>query len=336
LSFERWKYVRDGLADLWEWWGDCAHLRPQVKTDRWRKSVIKPPFVEELIRWAAPLTAEENETLPLESSTSIDAHLGDALCQICAMVHFYVAVNEGLELVKPGVLEYVESEGMRKCQRLAKRDQIELVLFAPGSEGVKSRRINPTFKHYFTRINSAYGSPLREFPSRAILNGVCLTGADLSFTILGGVRLDSADLSGADLSDADLIGANLACANLADVELSHAHLVEANLAGANLSDANLSGASLSDANLDSTQLSGAILYNARLNDSRLERAYLREAIDLTLEQIESAWINEQTRLPEELEKVKPEILERQRLRTSNEMATFSPGAEAETPEIPIA
>ncbi|HEY8460743.1 MAG TPA: hypothetical protein VIM99_10205, partial [Blastocatellia bacterium] len=28
LSFDRWKYVRDGLADLWEWWCDCAHLRP--------------------------------------------------------------------------------------------------------------------------------------------------------------------------------------------------------------------------------------------------------------------------------------------------------------------
>jgi uncharacterized protein YjbI with pentapeptide repeats len=336
LGFERWKYVRDGLADLWEWWCDCAHLRPQIRADRWKKSFVEPPFVEELIRWAAPLTAEENEALPLESSTSIDAHLGDALCQICAMVHFYIAVSEGLVDIEPGALEYVESGGMRKCQRLAKRDQIELVLFAPGSEDVKSRRINPNFKHCFTRINSAYGSPLREFPSRAILNGVCLTGADLSFTILGGVRLDSADLSGVDLSDADLIGANLVGANLADVELSHAHLVEANLAGANLSDANLSGASLSDANLDSTQLSGAILYNARLNDSRLERAYLREAIDLTLEQIESAWINEQTRLPEDLEKVKPEILERQRLRTINEMATFSPGAEAETPEIPIA
>ena len=103
LSFERWKYVRDGLADLWEWWGDCAHMRPQVKTDRWKKSVIEPPFIEELIRWAAPLTAEENDALPLESPTSLDAHLGDAICQICAMVHFYIAVNEGLEQIESGL-----------------------------------------------------------------------------------------------------------------------------------------------------------------------------------------------------------------------------------------
>jgi hypothetical protein len=301
LSFERWKYARCGLADLWEWWCDCAHLRPQVKTDRWKKSVVEPPFVDELIRWAAPLTAEENEALPLETSTSIDAHLGDALCQICAMVHFYIAMNEGPERIEPVKLEYLKSDGNRKYQQLARRDQIELALFAPGGEDVKADRFNPNFKHYCARINSAFGSPLREFPSRAILNGVCLTGADLSFTILGKARLDYADLSGADLSDSDLIGANLT--------------------GANLSDANLSGASLSDANLDSTQLGGAILYNAHLNDSLLERAYLREAIDLTLEQIESASIAESTELPEELEQVKSEILERQRLREKgiNEM-----------------
>jgi hypothetical protein len=142
LSFERWKYVRDGLADLWEWWGDGAHMRPQVKTERWKKSIIEPPFVEELIRWAAPLTSEENEALPLESSTSMDAHLGDALCQICAMVHFYVAMNEGLDWIGSKRLEDIEYGRRRKCQRFAKRDQIEIVVFAPGGEGGKSRHFN--------------------------------------------------------------------------------------------------------------------------------------------------------------------------------------------------
>jgi hypothetical protein len=43
---------------------------------------------------------------------------------------------------------------------------------------------------------------------------------------------------------------------------------------------------------------------------------------LTREQIESAWIDERTALPEDLEKVKPGILERQRLRKEqiNEMS----------------
>jgi hypothetical protein len=288
LSFERWKYVRDGLADLWEWWCDCAHLRPQVKTERWKKSVIEPPFVEELIRWAAPLTAEENESLPLESATSMDAHLGDALCQICAMVHFYIAVNEGLERLEPGTLEYVKAGGKRKYQRLAKRHQIELVLFAPGGKDVKTGHYNPNFKHYCARINSAFGSPLREFPSRAILTGVYLTGADLSFSIIIDTRLTSANLSGANLS-------------------------RANLYRANLSGASLKSLFLDDVSRDGVTFYTTILSGANLREASLDGADLLYAFGLTREQVESAWIDEQTRLPEDLEKVKPEILERQRL-----------------------
>jgi hypothetical protein len=324
LGFERWKYVRDGLADLWEWWGDCAHLRPQVRTDRWKKSVIEPPFVEELIRWAAPLTAEENEALPLESTTSLDAHLGDALCQICAMVHFYIAVNDGLERIEPKKLEYLNPGGKRKCQQHARYDQIEFVLFAPGGEDGKPSHFNPTFRHYFARINSAFGSPLRGFPSRAILNGVHLTGAILSHADLSDVRLDSANLAGARLALSDLGGANLSRADLDGANLAGAHLSEAildtaTLYRANLGDASLHGANLSHASLDGANLTGASLYYARLDGATLSGADLSSAdlegaIGLTREQVESAWIDERTQLTEELEKVKSEILKQQRLR----------------------
>jgi len=334
LSIERWKYVRDGLADLWEWWCDCAHLRPQVKTDRWKKSIIEPPFAEELIRWAAPLTAEENEALPLESPTSMDAHLGDALCQICAMVHFYIAVNEGLERIEPKRFEYVKSDRTRKSQRLAKRDQIELVLFAPGGEGIKSIRVNPTFRHCFARINSAFGSPWREFPSRAILNGAHLADTNLYLSSLIAVRLDSANLSGADLSRSYLWHANLSCTNLNNANLHLASLVSANLSGASLVSANLADANLLSANFDSVNFTRARLDSADITGARLNGANLEEVIGLTREQIESAWIDERTRLPKELEKVKPEILERQRLREDqiNKITPLSPEAEAEAPE----
>jgi hypothetical protein len=313
LSFERWKYVRDGLADLWEWWCDCAHLRPQVKTDRWKKSVIEPPFVDELIRWAAPLTAEENEALPLESATSIDAHLGDALCQICAMAHFYIAVNEGLEQIEPGKLEYVESGRKRKYQRLAKYDQIELVLFSPGGEDIKPDGLNPLFKHYCARINSAFGSPLRQFPSRAILRGMHLARADLTTSSLISVRLNTADLFAAHLGRSYLHGANLSRANLNNASLHFSMLICANLSGASLNSADLFGASLNFANLSGANLSGANLSSVDLSGAVLSGAYVEGAIGLTREQIESAWIDERTALPEDLEKVKPAILERQRL-----------------------
>jgi dsDNA-binding SOS-regulon protein len=308
LSFKRWKYVRDGLADLWEWWGDCAHMRPQVKTDRWKKSIIEPPFVDELIRLAAPLTAELNETLPLEGATNMDAHLGDALCQICAMVHFYVALyiamNEGLEWLEPGKLEYVRSDRKRKCQRLAKHEQIELVLFAPSGEYGRSGHTNPAFKHYCARINSAFGSPLREFPSRALLYGVNLAHANLFVSNLIDARLNFANLS----------GVNLNCSNLARAKLARASLRNASLSHSNLNLANLSHASLVSASLDGASLNLASLDGANLSDASLNGADLSEAIGLTREQIESAWIDERTQLPEDLEKVKPEIPERQRLR----------------------
>jgi len=339
LRFERWKYVRDGLADLWEWWCDCAHLRPQVRTDRWKKSVIEPPFVEELIRWAAPLTAEENEALPLASATSIDAHLGDSLCQICAMVHFYIAVNEGLKDIEPGALEYVTSDKERKCQRHAKREQMELVLFAPGGENVKQEHFNPTFRHYFARINSAFGSPLREFPSRAILNGIHVAYTIFLLSNLEAVRLDYADLFGARLVGSNLFRANLSRANLNNANLSYADLVEARLDSANLDGADLNSANLSRAHLNSAYLFGARLDYARLDytnlySAALYHADLRKAIGLTREQIESAWIDEATLLPEDLEKVKSEILERQRLRIEqmNEMESLSPGAKVKEPE----
>src|SRR5262245_61541377 len=298
--------VRDGLADLWEWWCDCAHLRPQVKTDRWKKSVIEPPFVEELIRWAAPLTAEENEALPLESSTSLDAHMGDALCQICAMVHFYIAVNEGLEQIEPGTLEYLKSD--RECQRLAERDQIKLVLFAPGGEDNKGS-FNPTFRHYCARINSAFGSLLREFPSRAILDGVYLGSAALYLTTI---------------IDAHLAFANLCRANLEGSNLNGANLNGTDLIGANITFASLIGASFIGANFNSASLKGA----------NLEGAELRTAVGLTSWQIESAWINEWTTLPEDLLQAKPEILERQRWRWEQfkEISTPSLAREVVAPE----
>jgi uncharacterized protein YjbI with pentapeptide repeats len=337
LGFERWKYVRDGLADLWEWWCDCAHLRPQVKTDRWKKSVIEPPFVEELIRWAAPLTVEENEALPLESSTSIDAHLGDALCQICAMVHFHMAANEGLERIEPKQFEHVESGGKRKYQRHVKHDQIDFVLFAPGGENIKSGRFSPNFKHRCARINGAFGSPMREFPSRAILNGVYLADAALPFLTLIDANLDSANFSGALLNSANfhsaiLNGAIFNGAMLIGVNFEGANLSGANFSGANLSSANLTLVNFYSANLNQAILSyaafdGAVLDGANITDTILVEADLRNAIGLTREQIESAWIDETTRLTEELEKIKPEILKQQRLREEELIR------EAPTPEF---
>jgi len=164
----------------------------------------------------------------------------------------------------------------RKYQEIVKLryDQTEFVLFAPGAIAIDPGAGNPTFKHHLARINSAFGSPLREFPSRAILNGLSLVNANLRLVNLQAVRLDFAGLSQSALVNADLSYANL----------SHAYL-------------------------EWTDLNGANLYRARLDGANLQYAH-----NLTRQQIESAWIDGGTILPKGLEEVKSRILERQQLR----------------------
>jgi hypothetical protein len=177
LPFERWRWVRDGLADLWEWWGDGVRLRPQIHEQDGEDPKTEPPYAQRLILRAVEMARPKDERLELESTASVDARLGDALCQICAMAHFYVAVNEGWEWGKPERLEYLKSNRRPRSQQPAKYGQTRLVLFAPG--GGVERGANPTFKHYIARVNGAFGRPLGEFPNRAFLNGASLAGADL-------------------------------------------------------------------------------------------------------------------------------------------------------------
>jgi uncharacterized protein YjbI with pentapeptide repeats len=101
-------------------------------------------------------------------------------------------------------------------------------------------------------------------------------------------RLSNADLSGRDMSrrylgNADLRGASLVNANLFMADLS----------GANLINANLSGADLSGANLSNADLRGAILIGANvlvtdMNDTILLGTNLRNARNLTMEQLNTA------------------------------------------------
>ena len=121
----------------------------------------------------------------------------------------------------------------------------------------------------------------------ANLMGANLRRANLRRANLSGADLMRVDLREADLSGADLSGVNLSGVNLSGVNLSRADLMEANLSGANLRRADLSGADLSGAYLKLADLSGA----------DLARADLWGAIDLTQKQLNSARIDERTRLP---------------------------------------
>lgn len=272
LSFDRWALVRDGLADLWEWWGDGAHLRPQVHQPAGDDPKVAPPYALKLALRAVPVTALKDETLELESTATLDAHLGDALCQLCAMAHFFIAVNDGCDWQKQAKLQNLKSGKSRKYQHIVKFGNIKLTLFAPSGRE-RDDALTSNFKRFIGRLNAAFDRPQGDFPASGFLSGVHLR--------------------------ANLSRANLIILNLSGANLSGAYLYDAHLSDANLSDANLSGA-----NLSGTHLDGAILKGANLLGTHF----------LTLDQIKSAWIDEHTTLPKELEKMKPQILEWQRKR----------------------
>jgi hypothetical protein len=72
-------------------------------------------------------------------------------------------------------------------------------------------------------------------------------------------RGECADLSGADLTYTDLTGVRLFGANLTDADLTGTNLTDASLFDANLTGANLTGANLTDAILTFADLTNTIL-----------------------------------------------------------------------------
>ena len=90
-----------------------------------------------------------------------------------------------------------------------------------------------------------------------------------------------------DLQMADFKGKNLAFANMRGADLQEADLREANLKEADLREANLKGADLSRANMD-----GAFLRDANLRGANLSFAQHLCCVD-----IESAYIDKDTKFP---------------------------------------
>ncbi|HCI80784.1 MAG TPA: hypothetical protein DHW02_13955 [Ktedonobacter sp.] len=100
---------------------------------------------------------------------------------------------------------------------------------------------------------------------------------------LSNANLTAQDLSRRYLAHADLRGACLVNANLYMADLSGASLVRANLSGADLTGANLSGADLRDA-----IVTGANVLVTDMNGTVLLGTNLRNARNLTMEQLNSA------------------------------------------------
>ncbi len=245
---ERWVWLRDLLLDVYIWWAEGVHLRPQPRRDRDSRKWC-PPFVEALLEDALPFDSRAEAEPP--RSTALDAHLGEALMEMTALVHRLMARH-------PTAGE--QEGGLRSSYRV----RGDVTRFAPGGGG--------HFANLAARINAAGWRPEGPYAVKAALDGVSLAREGLYLMFLSG-----ADLSGADLRWADLIGADLRRANLHGAKLIGAKLSEAKLIGADLSGADLSRANLIDADLSGANLIGADLRGADMRGANLRGADLREA-----------------------------------------------------------
>jgi len=156
----------------------------------------------------------------------------------------------------------------------------------------------------------------RKEEKRLDLQGAHLECADLQGAHLEHANLGGAHLEGADLREAHLAGAELFRAHLEGANLRAAHLERAFLEGAHLERAFLGGAHLERAELWRAHLEGAKLWGAHLEDANLWRAHLADAHlegadlsyaeGLTQGQIDSARIDDKTKLPEGITRPAPE------------------------------
>lgn len=100
-------------------------------------------------------------------------------------------------------------------------------------------------------------------------HGAVLSGVDLSGFRLAQCRFDRCRLAGAKLTSADLSGASLMGADLAGADLRRADFSEADF-----SDADFTGAKVGGANFTNTNIGGAILAEAAgLSQEQLDQAF---------------------------------------------------------------
>ena len=320
ISLEQWAYIRDGLADVWDWWGEGVLLRPQPQKNRYNTPEFTPPYVVELVEYCCPLDPEAWKPSlpePVQMNT-VDARLGEAFFFLTALVHGELCDYAHQQLPETIEINQIASTQRRRYQILQEVDKISLVRFSPSGEN------NNYFLRLCDRINCFGGRPNRLFPfpnelwasfinlARVNLSGADLAGSDLYGANLTGAFLSQTDLNysnlrradfsgahliGAELNEAELIGANLSGADLRHADLCAAFLSEADLRHADLSEADLRHADLieadlNSANLSGANLSGAYLCGAYLCGTDLSGADLNEADFNGADLIDIKWDNE--------------------------------------------
>ncbi len=181
-----------------------------MKDKRTRKTENQPPYVYDLILTVAPLDPDAAWTGHF-STTIMDAHLGEGLCLLCALVHAFMADDEQDAKLSDEIT-------VRKYQSIQESDGVERLLFKPGGNKEEF------FKSYIARINSVVGRQRGEFPCFSFIRRAYLRGADLRDADLSGAYLSRAYLSGAYLNEAKLNKKTLTYEQIASATFDHLYL----------------------------------------------------------------------------------------------------------------
>jgi NACHT domain/Pentapeptide repeats (8 copies) len=258
ISWKKWELIRDAMADLWDWWGEGVHLRPQPKERQKTWSFDDPPYVVELAKLAMRRSNFNRKRPPRPiRTTTIDAHLGYALFQLNCFLHCYISEangwNEAVATAGTKKLWELQRAGQRPYQTIVKYKNKEFIQFSPSGGSADY------FRNYVDRINGAGVQPggrggmpdifSPEFPAHGMLRGINLQGAFLNKLSFAACDLTSANLRRSSLEHAELTVARIANANLEGAHLYSATLYESNLDKACVLEANLFFADLRGVNL---------------------------------------------------------------------------------------
>jgi hypothetical protein len=195
LSLDGWEVVRDRLADLWDWWAEGVHMRPQPYREKGKSNItFNPPYALRLAEQIPPTDLPRGSFPEPVCLTTLDAHLGDALLRLNCALHFQINIATGwldrpslsdADLAK-SIWEGAERvlDGSRRYQtRITQGDRIWWA-FAP-SEPQSSPRVY-YFKHYIGRINGPSARGWASLPE-----GSDFSGVDFDDTMLGGLMMDT-------------------------------------------------------------------------------------------------------------------------------------------------
>ncbi len=209
LSLLEWRRVANGLADLWNWWGEGVHLRIQPKYLGKRISGWVEPYANDLVHWAMPQDLPKGEVPTAPRTISIDSHLGDGLFKLCTLVHHYLAIPPG-NIGKWESFDNSESDlrsAVRRYQSLDKLNGAWVVRFAPSGPN------GQYFMNYISRINAAGWHPDFVFPVGSFLRSIDLRDVYLPVIAFARCDLEGVCLEGTRIEGSMFAGSNLKLCN---------------------------------------------------------------------------------------------------------------------------